>query len=70
MTKAEERLLETCRLEGEAWVAPSQHRMVRRLIRLGLLSCLPPRRRYNSLRGTTERRVTLTAKRIEGVEEA
>lgn len=58
MTPAEERFLEKCRRDGEAWFVPAQSRMVRRLIRQGLLSCIPKTTRYNPLRGSHERRVT------------
>lgn len=58
MTPAEERLLDTCRRDGEAWIVPAQTQMVRRLIRAGLLSCIPKVTRYNVVRGSRERRVT------------
>ncbi len=58
MTAAEERFLDRCARDGEAWFVPSQTRMVRRLIRQGLLSCIPKTTRYNRLRGSHERRVT------------
>lgn len=58
MTPAEEKLLEACARDGEAWITPSQTRMVRRLIRQGLISCIPKLTRYNPVRGSTERRVT------------
>lgn len=58
-TTAEQRLVDACTRNGEAWVVPAQTRMVRRLIRVGVLSCIPLVTRYNPLRGSTERRVTL-----------
>ena len=58
MTPAEQKLLGTVERNGEAWIVPAQARMVRRLIRQGLLSCIPKVTRPNPLRGSTERRVT------------
>ncbi len=63
MTAAEERFLDKCARDGEAWFVPSQTRMVRRLIRQGLPSCIPKATRYNRLRGSHERRVTPKATR-------
>lgn len=65
-TAAEERLIEACQRDGEAWFVPSQTRMVRRLLRTGVLSCIPKVTRYNPLRGSTERRVTLKDGGVSG----
>lgn len=62
-TAAEQRIVDACVLDGEYWFVPAQTRVVKGLIRRGVLSCIPTVRRYNPLRGSKERRVTL--KRFE-----
>lgn len=59
LTAAEQRIVDACARDGEAWFVPAQTRVVRRLIRSGVLSCIPKVTRYNPLRGSTERRATL-----------
>lgn len=58
MTPAEEKFLTRLHADGEAWFVPAQTRMVRRLIRVGLVSVIPKVTRYNPLRGSHERRCT------------
>jgi hypothetical protein len=58
MTDAEWKFLTRCHAEGEAWFVPAQTRMVKRLLRTGLLSVIPKVTRYNPMRGSTERRAT------------